>query len=317
MLALHNAAAGGDRRAAHLFNPQPIQGQTGPHDVHNRIDGPDLVEVDLLNGRAVRLGLRLRQPGEHGHRPLTHGLGQTAVFDDLANVLQVPVRLLGRCLDANLKLRGRESLLAGPLGIQRVPSYPQVAQIAPQSIQVQTGIQQRTEDHVPAGPAETVEISDPHVSIHAPAQRATIQERHRIIVPGTLPERPATSLGPLPMPHGVYAHGTPSATTSEDIGRQSYPSTAIALPSAGGIIRRYGITRASSAQPLRRAVRRRNHLLRLLSLRVLTRGRRCPIFRVCRYPAAREISPKRVPRRLARRPNATVNRRQPTYNRKT
>lgn len=133
------------------------------------------------------------------------------------------------------------------------------------------------------------------VSIHAPAQGATIQERHRIIAPGTLPERSATGLGPLPMPHGVYAHRIRSATTSEDIGRQPDAWPPIALPPPRGIIGRYGITRASSIQPSTSAVRPRGPHLRLPSLRVLMRGRRCPLFRVCRYPATREIYPRRAP----------------------
>ena len=36
------------------------------HDVHDRVDGADLVEVDSLDGRAVDLRLGLGQPPEHG-----------------------------------------------------------------------------------------------------------------------------------------------------------------------------------------------------------------------------------------------------------
>ena len=54
------------------FHAEGLNGNVKPHNVHYRIQRADLVEVDLVYGRPVNPGLRLRQHRKRRHRPLLH-----------------------------------------------------------------------------------------------------------------------------------------------------------------------------------------------------------------------------------------------------
>ena len=96
VLAPHRAGAERDGRADHLVDAQQLQGDGRPDDVHDAVDGADLVEVDLLDGAAVDLGLGLGQSVEDGPRPVGGPLGQAGVVDQVQDVGEAPavVRLV-------------------------------------------------------------------------------------------------------------------------------------------------------------------------------------------------------------------------------
>ena len=62
--------------------------------VHNGVDGADLVEVHLVHGRAVHLGLRLGQRAEDAPRRLLDRLLQGAAVDHRQHVVQAAVHVL-------------------------------------------------------------------------------------------------------------------------------------------------------------------------------------------------------------------------------
>ena len=61
---LDEAGAGGHRRAHDRFDAQQVPADRRADDVGDRIDRADFVEVDLLDRRAVDLGLGLGQPAK-------------------------------------------------------------------------------------------------------------------------------------------------------------------------------------------------------------------------------------------------------------
>ena len=69
---LHPAAADVDRAAGEPLRRQVLDRRRGAHQVDDRVDRPDLVEVHAVDRHAVHLGLRLAQPLEEPARPLLH-----------------------------------------------------------------------------------------------------------------------------------------------------------------------------------------------------------------------------------------------------
>ena len=72
VLGAHRAAPEPERRRVHLVYAERLQPLDGPHHVDQRVRRADLVEVDLLDGRAVDLRLGLGKAAEHLERALTH-----------------------------------------------------------------------------------------------------------------------------------------------------------------------------------------------------------------------------------------------------
>ena len=64
VLGLHTAGSCGERRCVASVDAQKPQAHDGAHDVHDRIDGSNLMEMDVFNRRPVDSRLDLRQPSE-------------------------------------------------------------------------------------------------------------------------------------------------------------------------------------------------------------------------------------------------------------
>jgi hypothetical protein len=77
-----------------LFDTEQVQGDAGPHDVADGINGADLVKVDFLKGDVVRPGLRFAQAMKDSEGVVTGALGQIARRDDFFDVREVTVFLL-------------------------------------------------------------------------------------------------------------------------------------------------------------------------------------------------------------------------------
>jgi len=75
-----------------LPHAQQVHGEHRPHRVDDAVDRADLVEVDLVQARAVRVRLGRCQVPEHGDALLLGPEGQPAVVDELLDVRQVALR---------------------------------------------------------------------------------------------------------------------------------------------------------------------------------------------------------------------------------
>jgi len=61
---LHRAAADVQRRAHDPVRADPLEGEHDADDVDDRVEGADLVQVDLLDRHLMNRRFRLRQPLE-------------------------------------------------------------------------------------------------------------------------------------------------------------------------------------------------------------------------------------------------------------
>jgi hypothetical protein len=66
----------------------------GADDVHDRVQRTNLVEVNVFDGRAVDLGLGIRQTSEDRDRSLLHNRRQIGGLDDRANIMQIAVGVM-------------------------------------------------------------------------------------------------------------------------------------------------------------------------------------------------------------------------------
>ena len=72
-------------RRPHFIDAEEVERQAGPDDVDNRIDGSDLVEMDLLDGHAMGPRFGLAEQTEYFDRPLLNSVGQDARLDQVDN----------------------------------------------------------------------------------------------------------------------------------------------------------------------------------------------------------------------------------------
>ena len=87
----------GHRRRTHLAHAEPGEPDAGADDVDERVDGPDLVEVDVLGSDPVDAALRLGQQREGAHR-VGDGLRREALrgAQDPQHVGEPPVGVRAR-----------------------------------------------------------------------------------------------------------------------------------------------------------------------------------------------------------------------------
>ncbi len=104
MLRTHEAAARRQRRNDHFLKLEPLETPGSGHDVDNRIDGADLVEVNLLGSRAMDFRLGLGQHAENRHRAVLDAGGKRrSARDDLTDVAQVALGLRRAHLNVELQ----------------------------------------------------------------------------------------------------------------------------------------------------------------------------------------------------------------------
>ena len=97
-----SAAAGGDGRYDQPLRAEQVPADGRADDVGDRVDRADLVEVDLLDRRAMHLGLDLGQPLEDPPRGLFLAGREPAAVDHGLDVVQVPVLVFRLVLDRDL-----------------------------------------------------------------------------------------------------------------------------------------------------------------------------------------------------------------------
>ena len=94
MGALHRPRPHVQRRTDHATGREALKQHERPQDIHEAIDRPHLVKVNLLGRHAVNAPLRLGQASERRRAALLHERGKTASLDDIENVAQMPVRMM-------------------------------------------------------------------------------------------------------------------------------------------------------------------------------------------------------------------------------
>ncbi len=145
----------------------------GADHVGDRVEGTDLVEVHLVVGGAVRLGLGTGQPGEDVERLAAYGLVQVRSLEERTHVRPRPVLVARRDLHVDA---GRSE--AGAPDLRRDQPHrldPDRVDRGLQHVERRSGADQRAERHVAAGSGRHVEPRDAVLNAHArtPARRAT------------------------------------------------------------------------------------------------------------------------------------------------
>ena len=101
---LDPALAGRDRTGLEAVDAQQVQAHSRPDDIDDRINGPDLVKVDLGQVDAVNSRLGLAQPQEDPLGQVFLPGGQAARVDDRFDMVPVAMGVLVRGVDLG---RGR------------------------------------------------------------------------------------------------------------------------------------------------------------------------------------------------------------------
>ena len=162
MRTLHEPAADRQRRDVHRLGAQQMQAEHRARDVHDRIDGADLVEVHLVHAAAVHARLRLGQSPEDLHGRGHDGRRQPACFQDSHDVAQVPVHVMRARLDLDVDL-GRAKRPPPHLARAQAPArQPQLRQLRPQRLERHADIDERAQNHVPRRATRAVEVNGLH-----------------------------------------------------------------------------------------------------------------------------------------------------------
>src|SRR4051812_1943681 len=147
----------------HPLDTQEVQTPDGADDVEYRIDRTDLVEMNLLDGRAMDLCLRFRQREEHGVGALFHVRRRVALLDDRADVLEMsPVRLR-RYFE--IHLHARDPSAHHGLDGRGDAIEPKPRRKPNDEIGFETHRDQRAEGHVSGDSAEWLEERDSHPTL--------------------------------------------------------------------------------------------------------------------------------------------------------
>ena len=142
---------------------QDLERPRGADDVHDGVQRPDLVEMDLLEGGAVHLGLAAAQELEGGERAPEHARGKPSPFQHAADLGVVAVGL--GFLGAHVE-KERIEAVALHEGRGECESLERKGAKVPLDLgQRSAQRDQRTQDHVAARAADAVEVDDAHVSL--------------------------------------------------------------------------------------------------------------------------------------------------------
>ncbi len=144
-------------RAVHVVESERHEASAHADDVGDRVERADLVEVNVVDGRAVYGGFGLGQSSEHQHGTVAHGHlepGQQRLDVGEATVV-------GGLADLDMHLRRRERAALHPLR-RHLDRQPRVERIDRSShvVEVDTGIDEAAEQHVAAHTGGRVDPAD-------------------------------------------------------------------------------------------------------------------------------------------------------------
>jgi hypothetical protein len=153
----YHAEAGGHRAGLHFVDAQDLEGGRRPHDVHDGVMAPDLVEVDLVDRPPMEPGLHIGQHGEGVQGSPGDPLGKSGLADQPDDVGMGPHH--HRVLGADHGTGGRDAGPKDRLDVERPAAERQPPQQGQHLTEVGAGIEQAAEGHVPGDPREAVEPS--------------------------------------------------------------------------------------------------------------------------------------------------------------
>ncbi len=97
-----------DRTDDDPLDTQLFEGEAGAHDVDDRVDTTDLVEMDISGVDAVDVGFGPGELAEDREGSRSYPFGQRCLFDDGHDVDGAPVRLVA--VDRHRHVGGRDSM---------------------------------------------------------------------------------------------------------------------------------------------------------------------------------------------------------------
>jgi hypothetical protein len=128
------------------------------HDVGQRVEGADLVEVDVLGADAVHPALGDGQPLEDDERAVPHGRRERGTGEQRADVVPGAVLVAGRRV--HVHPGGPEPVPGDLLDRQPHRLDRQRRHRRGQHVQRHAGVDQGTEQHVAAGPRREIQPAD-------------------------------------------------------------------------------------------------------------------------------------------------------------
>src|SRR5438046_2725000 len=110
-----------------LVDAQQLKTDCRSAHIDDSIDGADFVKMNFLDWLVVNATFSLSQPGENLCRPVPNTPVQPRIVNNLENVAEVPVRVLGRCLDPSVSRAASRAM--NLLEIQRPTRDPEKLQL--------------------------------------------------------------------------------------------------------------------------------------------------------------------------------------------
>lgn len=193
--AADGSGADGKRGTENLLDLEGIEANAGGDNIDDRIDGADLVEMNLIDGFVVDGGLDPAEVVEDGDGAVFGGGGNGAAVDQAPDVrkgtmgvggwrmgmirMVVSMVRMGMAVVVGMAVaviipcgggRGTpglepcsgDSFTHHGFDLELYRAYRQRVQLADQIVAIDAGIQHRGDDHVPASAGETIKISDIH-----------------------------------------------------------------------------------------------------------------------------------------------------------
>jgi len=163
---LHCSATDIDRGSVDFRDIQEIERDAGAHDIGDRIDGPDFMEVNFFNRYAVDPGFGLAQPEKDGGSCGLGASGDGGAIDHLQDMFQMAV-FGGSGVRMHAKFRRGDSAAGGLLDLVARAGFQAVKSVE-ERVGGSPGVEQSTDSHVAADPGKGVEVADLHGADYAP-----------------------------------------------------------------------------------------------------------------------------------------------------
>ena len=196
VLASDSAASLGDPGHRHPVDPQVVQADRCRHNVHDRIQCPDLVEVHFLRGHAVRLGFRLRQNAEDAQCQLPGALCHLKSVNDLPDlfhpcvvmmvvmvmlmmmvvvmavlmpvqIFHIVVMAVMRFIQHHVKITAVDARLLHAADLRLKAVSRNARQDAQEFLAVRSQVQKRRHRHIAADPCAAFQIKELIILIHS------------------------------------------------------------------------------------------------------------------------------------------------------
>ena len=161
MGAFHGAAAGGDGRRGDARRGEVMQEPAAAHDIGHGVERADLVEVDVLHRRAVRLGLGGGEEIIDRERIRFHRIVQLQRGNQRADVVQIVMvvvmvlqRLVGLLLfpvDEDGKVRTQNAALLARLEGERDAGDADRVQFSNHRRPIRAELQKGRAEHIARG----------------------------------------------------------------------------------------------------------------------------------------------------------------------